>query len=307
MAHGDARERKRSGNWRMEWVASTLHTTSEHGVSTITTADAHTSAASSRLNWRPRRFKWFRPFRRKTKSGFCVCAVTFQLASNYLNALITGHLRERRMITPDMSSSKKVDHQSNTQSRLDSEPFWNSLYGTAQFEPMAWPLSRMRHFCQYLVIRPSMFTRRDCGTCKTHPARTGNNNCNITHSVHCACNLWPTSTQGTVCVQNSIYLLTAIGLSPGGSITVHIYTEPIHRKTQITTNLEECGPSSVFESFTLKFVLQLRKKHGKPSVRVQYTYYQNTHTLQNIHITHTHTNPQTHTHTHTHANSQTHN
>ena len=31
------------GNWRMEWVASTLHTTSKHGVSSITTADAHTS------------------------------------------------------------------------------------------------------------------------------------------------------------------------------------------------------------------------------------------------------------------------
>jgi len=37
----------------MQLVASTLHTTSEHGVSSITTADAHTSAASSRLNWRP--------------------------------------------------------------------------------------------------------------------------------------------------------------------------------------------------------------------------------------------------------------
>ena len=35
MAHGDAREGKRRGNWRMEWVASTLHTTSEHGVSSI--------------------------------------------------------------------------------------------------------------------------------------------------------------------------------------------------------------------------------------------------------------------------------
>ena len=31
----------------MEWVANTLRTTSEHGVSSITTADAHTSAASS--------------------------------------------------------------------------------------------------------------------------------------------------------------------------------------------------------------------------------------------------------------------
>ena len=56
MVHGDAREGKWRGNWRMEWVASTLHTTSEHGVSSITTADPHTSAASSRLNWPLRRF-----------------------------------------------------------------------------------------------------------------------------------------------------------------------------------------------------------------------------------------------------------
>ena len=86
MAHGDAREGKWRGNWRTEWVASTLHTTSEHGVSSITTADAHTSAVSSRLNWRPRRFKWTRPFRRKTKSGFCACAITFQLASTLCRA-----------------------------------------------------------------------------------------------------------------------------------------------------------------------------------------------------------------------------
>jgi hypothetical protein len=66
------------GNWRMEWVAITLHTTSEHGVSSITTADGHTSAASSRLNWHHRRFKWTRPFRRRTKSGLCACAITFQ-------------------------------------------------------------------------------------------------------------------------------------------------------------------------------------------------------------------------------------
>jgi len=65
----------------MEWVASTLHTTSEHGVSSITTADAHTLAASSRPNWRPRWFKWTRLFRRKMKSGFCMCVITFQLAS----------------------------------------------------------------------------------------------------------------------------------------------------------------------------------------------------------------------------------
>jgi len=65
----------------MEWVAITLHTISEHGVSNITTADAHTSAANSRLNWRCRRFKWTHLFRRKTKSGFCSCAITFQTQS----------------------------------------------------------------------------------------------------------------------------------------------------------------------------------------------------------------------------------
>ena len=32
-----------------------------------------------------------------------------------------------------------------------------------------------------------------------------------------------------------IYLLTAIGLTPGGSSTVHIYTQTNHRITQLTT------------------------------------------------------------------------
>jgi uncharacterized integral membrane protein len=31
-----------------------------------------------------------------------------------------------------------------------------------------------------------------------------------------------------------IYLLTAIVLKPGGSSTVHIYTQTIHRTTQLT-------------------------------------------------------------------------
>ena len=103
-------------------------------------------------------------------------------------------------------------------------------------------------------------------------------------------------------------------------VAVHIYTQTIHRTTQIITttqiqtNVELCGPCPVFASFTLAFALQLRKKHGKTSVRVrkttvslrktsvtvQYTYYQKhphitkpsqTHTLQNPHI-HTHTTKQ---------------
>jgi len=69
-----------------------------------------------------------------------------------------------------------------------------------------------------------------------------------------------------------IYLLTAIGLTPVGSSTVHIYTQTIHRTTQSTqtthrttqlTNWEHCMPCPVFASFTLAFALQMMKYHGK--------------------------------------------
>ena len=63
-------------------------------LSSITTADAQTSAASSRINWSPRRFKWTRPFRRKTKSGFCACAITFQAQSTTGKELLGAHSRE---------------------------------------------------------------------------------------------------------------------------------------------------------------------------------------------------------------------
>jgi len=68
-----------------------------------------------------------------------------------------------------------------------------------------------------------------------------------------------------------IYLLTAIGLTPSGSSTVHIYTQTIHRTTQVTTmveklsgirtqsgqtNWEECEPCPVFASYTLAFAIQ---------------------------------------------------
>ena len=54
-----------------------------------------------------------------------------------------------------------------------------------------------------------------------------------------------------------IYLLTAIGLSPGGSSTVHIYTQTVHRTTQNKqyieqhNNLGESGPCPVFASFVV--------------------------------------------------------
>jgi len=98
MAHGDAREGNWRGNWRMAWLANILRTTSEHGVSSITTDDAHTSAASRRLNWRPRRFKWTRPFSLKTKSGFCACAITFQTQSTIVHDNAKYRFHELRIL-----------------------------------------------------------------------------------------------------------------------------------------------------------------------------------------------------------------
>ena len=112
------------------------------------------------------------------------------------------------------------------------------------------------------------------------------------------------------CLYDMIYLLTAIGLSPGDS--THLHTNNTYnntnnkRTTQIQTDVEECGPCPVFASFTLAFALQQRKKHGKPSfrvrktsvklrktsVKVQYTYYQ-----KHPHITKpTHTPTRAYTH-----------
>ena len=57
--------RSEGGICRMKWVASTLHTTSEHGVSSITTADgAHLGCQQSTelTPRRPGRFKWTGPF-----------------------------------------------------------------------------------------------------------------------------------------------------------------------------------------------------------------------------------------------------
>jgi hypothetical protein len=89
------------------------------------------------------------------------------------------------------------------------------------------------------------------------------------------------SLERTSCNLALIYLLSAIGLPPGGSCTIHIYTQTIHRTAQNkqcieqhknfennTKILEECGPYPDLASYTLAFALQLRKKHGKTSVVV---------------------------------------
>jgi len=81
-----------------------------------------------------------------------------------------------------------------------------------------------------------------------------------------------------------IYLLTAIGLTPGGSSTVHVYTETIHRTTQLIW--EECGPCPFFASYTLAFALQLRKSMenlSQGSRRVPVGMMETEYTEQNIH------------------------
>jgi len=81
----------------------------------------------------------------------------------------------------------------------------------------------------------------------------------------------------TLLAFDMIHLITAIGLAPSGSNTIHIYRQTIHRTTQLKTLVgrlsgirtpsgqtkwEECGPCPIFVSYTLAFALKLRKKHG---------------------------------------------
>ena len=69
-----------------------------------------------------------------------------------------------------------------------------------------------------------------------------------------------------------IYLSNAVGLTPGGSSAVHIYTQTVHRTTQIqtkhrttqiTTNLEECGPCPISASFNPGICLTTEEKARK--------------------------------------------
>jgi hypothetical protein len=126
---------------------------------------------------------------------------------------------------------------------------------------------------------------------------------------------------GTLPSAHMIYLAAAIGLTPGGRSTVHIYTQTVHRTTKITTcnstnnnrttqiatNLEECGPCPVFASFTLAFSLttegKARKNLSQGSRRVLvYILPKHPHITKHTH-THTPAPPyyKTHTYAHTHT------
>ena len=78
--------------------------------------------------------------------------------------------------------------------------------------------------------------------------------------------------------------LTAIGLTPGGSSTLHIYKQTIYKTTQLIW--EECGPCPVFASYALVFALQPRKNTEKPQSegrRVPVGTMKTEYTEQNIH------------------------
>jgi hypothetical protein len=73
------------------------------------------------------------------------------------------------------------------------------------------------------------------------------------------------------------FFKTAIGLTPGGSCTVHIYTQTIHRTTQWTqiihrttqlTKWEECGPCELYPAICLTTEGKSRKTLSQGSRRV---------------------------------------
>jgi hypothetical protein len=88
-------------------------------------------------------------------------------------------------------------------------------------------------------------------------------------------------------------------LTPGGSSTVHIYTQTVHRTTQITTNLEEWGIvprlCDLHPGICLTTEEKGRKSLSQGSRRV----------LVYILPKHPHITKPTHTHTPTHCKTHT--
>jgi hypothetical protein len=88
-----------------------------------------------------------------------------------------------------------------------------------------------------------------------------------------------------------IYIyLTAIGLTPGGSSTVHIYTQTVTQNTENGTyitikrkHLGSVGPCPAFASCTMEFTLQLRKNMDKSPIPrwQQYSTHLHTNSTQN--------------------------
>ena len=82
VAHGDAREGKWTGNWRMEWVASTL--TPPPNVVYPALLKLMRTHRLPAADWTdpPTDLNGLVRFGGKTKSGFCACAITFRTSYN---------------------------------------------------------------------------------------------------------------------------------------------------------------------------------------------------------------------------------
>jgi len=72
-----------------------------------------------------------------------------------------------------------------------------------------------------------------------------------------------------------IYLLTAIGLTPGGSSTVHIYAQTLHRTTQLTTLVvrlsgirTQSGQTKINDKLRKKLLPSGKSAGHAPSLRV---------------------------------------
>ena len=185
MAYGDARVKKWGGNKRMEWVTSKRHMTAEHrlarAVQTLR-ADVHSSSASSRLNWRLYRFKWTRPFRRKTKSGFCACAMAFQTQST----------------TGSVTNIPVWSNFCTTMYTPLTAPKWYSLVLKVLWISLIYFTGKVR-CCSSDHQYPYLFSYL-CSSYQDKRSKPGSRFGNI---------------------YDMIYLLTAIGLSPGGSTHLH--------------------------------------------------------------------------------------
>ena len=95
MAHGDAREGKWRGNG--EWSGYPVLFTLPRNMVYPALLSLTRTPRLPVVDWTeaPRRIKWTRPLRRKTKSSFCACAITFQLAST--NKLLLSTKREQQL------------------------------------------------------------------------------------------------------------------------------------------------------------------------------------------------------------------
>ena len=115
------------------------------GVFSITTADAHTSAASSRLNWRPCRFKLTRPFRRKTKFGFCACAITFQTQST-MRPVLDGPWAQRKTV---LSGKRLQPLRSKLKVAILNGTFWQL---GKNFRPVHFCYRQVSPYCIMILI-----------------------------------------------------------------------------------------------------------------------------------------------------------